>query len=456
MFLLLACSGAYAESSPMPLLPDPENVDDRLFITRSNVSSFNDLLLAPVATWIREGLFVAQVVRKLPFRWQFNSAWREATIKNATIASLDENFNITTTEDNELAFGFPFGSSADINTERDSVAKAYKILWNVSYSEAMSRDVYYGSEIVWIGRQAPLRSSRGLIVRNYEQAHDREEDLNNVLRRDLLKLFSPPVVFGFATLSWRHKDAKEDKVWIYSPVLERSREVLQSNRSDPIIEGALSFDDLFVWSSKVQSVFAKVVEEKFILVPFSSMRVMLLEKEEISDLPQASLLEDSRDGIVENESVENTAWSVVDLFDSPSGRRRSMLWNYETKKFPGYAPWVPTEVIFAPRKVWILEISPKDPYYLAGKQVLVVDQETMLPIYKVVYNRRGGYEKTVFGAWALGSNPDGEVVFPFSAFVLAVEQGFKPAVSVSNNYVRTFLGTKETPELYISAHERRE
>jgi hypothetical protein len=137
-----------------------------------------------------------------------------------------------------------------------------------------------------------------------------------------------------------------------------------------------------------------------------------------------------------------------------------VLWNHESRRYESNAAWVPTSVFFVPRKVWIVEVAPKDPYYLTGRQVLVIDQESFLPFYKVIYNRGGEYERMLMAGWALASSNNGTTKLPVPGFVLAVSNGSEPSMALGVKYARTFLG-KKTPasaELYdllnIEAHQK--
>lgn len=510
----------------IPPLPDPQRPEERLFITRENVALFHELLMAPLAAWVKEKKMVMSVVSHTNFRWTYSRAWMEASVAQVGKFDLDADHNLVALS-GQPAQGFPFGDAEDINNEADSARRAYKILWNISYAEASSGDVLYGTNLYWVGTQALLRKSVGQFYRRFSlepnvitssvpaTAHSPQKmspssvsvsaknidiqqtvplqpavaDLQSpplfgakwdIFRRDVLQLVSPPVVFGYATIGWRYRGTDDDALWMYSPVIERRRQLLDSNRSDSLLGGALTLDDLFVWSGKTQGVDARVVEDKILFVPFPALSPYALVDEEISrklsPVPNESSLSSTSsvssltpspvpapkveisDAHVEYEKTK----AVNGLFEGSDQKPETMLWNFTNKKFLNFAPWLPTEVRFVPRRVWILELSPRDPFYQSGRQILVVDQESMLPVYKVVYNRHGGYQRTIVGGWGLAATEDGSIRFPFSAYVLAVEQGFDPAVCVSHNYVRTFLGkrTKLSSDLdnllHIEAHGRKE
>lgn len=502
----------------IPPLPDPQRPEERLFITRENVALFHELLIAPLAAWVKEKKMVMSVVSQINFRWTYSRAWMEGSVAQSGQFDLDVDHNLIALGGKPIR-GFPFGDADDINSEADSARRAYKILWNMSYAEAPSEDVLYGINLYWVGTQALLRKSMGQFYRRFSLepnivssspssplasplappaaarfAQNTSQDnitLKNtalpqptslpqsagadlqtpplfgakwdIFRRDVLQLVSPPVVFGYATIGWRYRGTDDDALWMYSPVIERRRQLLDSNRSDSLLGGALTLDDLFVWSGKIQGVDARVVEDKVLLVPFPALSPYALVEESISrklpsipnelsssPVPTIEPKVQAVDVQVEYEKIR----AVNGLFEGSDQKPETMLWNFANKKFLNFAPWLPTEVRFVPRRVWILELSPKDPFYQAGRQILVVDQESMLPVYKVVYNRHGGYQRTIVGGWGLAATEDGSIRFPFSAYVLAVEQGFDPAVCVSHSYIRTFLGksTKLSADLETLLH----
>lgn len=509
--------------SDIPPLPGPREQDSRYFISKKNVLLFHNLLLAPLATWIRDGTLMIKVIREVDFTWQLNQDWTVQTKANLSRADLDAHHNLIIHEGGSTA-GFPFGFAADINKEPDLIRKAYKILWNSSYAEMSAQDVLYDLEMNWIGSHSVVMGNSGVFYRRaFYQPHfekapqqkklkqpsgeteksihskvqatasidssessisvDISEEKNNeqdpvirahqyslagdIVRQEILQFLAPPVVFGFAQITWRYRGQGEDEVWIYSPVIGQSRKVFESNRSDPLLGGVLTADDFFVWSTKVQAVNAKVVGEKVLLLPFTSLNLYQAQFEEAAhqNVVATDLMPDPKAADTgERESAgkeiarehsqpqspeREDVLSVRGSYQRSDASSATIQWNYETKEFPDAAPWVPTTLSFVPRKVWILEVTPRDPFYLAGRQIIVVDQDSMLPFYKLVYSRRGDYKKTVIGSWALGSSADAKFRFPFCTFLLAVEQGTQRVNTLTTRTVQTFFGKDSTAALDI-------
>lgn len=452
----------------VPPLPSPRDRSGGLIITSRNESSFEDLLLAPVAVWLKEDRFVMRVVRNIDFSWKFAADWEEGSRKNSLITDLDPSGSVTWKE--EPAPAAPFGDAERLNTEADPERRAKKILWNIEYRQGASNDTLYDVELVWMGTQNALRRASGLsFKRIFHTLAEQQNALpkakpvppatgaeksatpestatpeppsalgqpGDMLRQELFHLYAPPVVFGYSQISWRYRDSEEDRYWMHSPILGATRELLQSNRSDSILGSGLSLDDLNVWSTKPQSVHAKVVAEKVLLLPFSALNYYRMEMQPSAGLPSAKLGQAAAESTAKPESV----LTARGFHQRGDGAVSMVLWNADTKQFAQFPPWVPTTVFFVPRKVWIIELSPKDPYYSVGREILIVDQESQLPFYKLVYDRFGEYRKTVIGSWGLAQARDGRVRFPISTFVMAVDRDSQSTTVLTTLQARTFLG----------------
>ena len=440
----------------VPPLPEPDKLDKAVFLSRRNVEAYKDLLIAPLATWLEEDIFAARVFSRLAFRWRLSEAWEAASSAENKKFSVSSSRSLQPAGEDEQSapsekkesylVGYPFGMSVQIDQEQDPVRKADMILWNLQIGQSVMRDVLYEGDISWIGTQSLLRNSRFLLYRRFYPFAEEEEDKPNYFWREFFQLLSPPVVFGFAHLTDRRWSDAEDGVYVHSPVIGKNRRVLGSNRSDALLGGELTPDDFFVWSTKLQETDAKVVGEKTLFVPFSSTRIY--SGEMLSGEPRggASVM-------VEGESTELPAHKGVvqeteKILTASGGEQKSdgsatfVLWNYESKKYLSHAAWVPTSAVFIPRSVWIIEIATRDPYYQSGREILIVDKESMLPVYKISYDHYGQYSKVVLGAWSLARAEKKELSFPFISFVLAVDRTARRATSLTTHSVRTFNGEK--------------
>jgi len=460
----------------VPEIPNPGAEFRGLVVKKENVEAFRSLLLAPLAAWIEGDSLVMRLARNLDYSWDYGSTWNFQTKDNLTSYNIDEQGALISKAVAPHA-GFPFGTDSALSEVDDPAQRARMILWNISYAESLIGDVKYEGDLTWIGSQTVLRKSEAHFFRSSflspkaapekpnlhaeqkpsdarakEEAPEPTPTPSNVaptevsfsgpgdlFRQELLQLRSPPVVFGYAQLGWRYRGEEEDSYWVYSPVIEKAREVLPANRSDSMLGGVLTMDDFFVWSTKVQSVNAKVLEEKVILVPFSSRfaHVAVLPN---TGLPNTGPPNADADGVLE----------IPGLHEKLDGTRTMTLWNYETRQVARYAPWVPTSAHFVPREVWILELTPRDPYYETGREILIVDKRSMLPVYKIVYDKYGDFSRIVMAAWGFAQVKGSSAGLPFVGFLLGIDRGARQAMTFTPHRVKMFApetsGKKMVPE----------
>jgi len=463
--LLLDCSRAVA-AEPEPVLPyiptGGENVRP-LFLSNSNLAQFQDFLIAPLSNLVERGMFTARLTRAVEQNWSFSPLWNQASRENERNFTIDPQGEIVRNGAEggpALAYiGFPFGLGRSLSEEPDPKKKGQKLLWNVASIPGIESQALFGVELLWFGRKTITRQASGLYLRQYLQGKiiPQPEDPGNdplslpkfgkpIDWREILQIVSPPVVFGYTNLTYRYRGALEDDFWIFSPVLGRSRKALESNRGDLIIEGELSLDDLFLFSGRPASYNAAIVGEKTVLAPFPQREALRLELEPI------------------HESEETTTPSSLLTARGPyrnrKGQNVSVLWNADSGIFIGAPGWLPTTIQLIPRKLWVLEINPKDPFSTHGTELLFVDQESMLPFYKVVYDQKGLFNRFIMCAWNLVSGADERNRFPVPAFILGIDRKGEHAQAFEVQYVRKLSAeselTKKMELLFdIREHDKR-
>ncbi len=347
----------------VPPLPSPRDRSGGLIVTSRNEASFEDLLLAPVAVWLKEDRFVMRVVRNIDFSWRFAADWEEGSRKNSLLTDLDPSGSVVWKE--EPAPSAPFGDAERLNAESDPERRARKILWNIEYRQGAAKDLLYDVELVWMGTQNALRRASGLSFKRVfhtlaEQQSARPQakpvatadksktpeatatpevpsalgQAGDLLRQELFHLYSPPVVYGYSQIGWRYRDGEEDRYWMHSPILGVTRELLQSNRSDAILGSGLSLDDLNVWSTKPQSVHAKVVAEKVLLLPFSALNYYRTEMQPAAGLPSAKVTQAAAETAAKPESV----LTARGFHQRGDGSLSMVLWNADTREFAQFPP----------------------------------------------------------------------------------------------------------------------
>lgn len=311
------------------------------------------------------------------------------------------------------ALKLPAGLAPDalIDGVADDSAKARKILEKVFGNLSLISNSLMRSRLYWISGESVKRSADVVLFR------DRAGDGKTF--RQLFRVSTPTKLAGYTASSRRTVSLGEspagdntDDVRIFSPVLNRSRRATEANRADPLFGGALSLDDLDVASENFGSFDVRVVAEKEVILPF-------LKPATFKAAVGPSSIEIEAPAMEEKKKLGGFDLQVA----APKGGE-FVSWNFQSRELPQFSPWVPTNIYFVVRPVWIVELLSRDPYYPYGKFYLVIDRELYLPFYKMVYDRVGEYRKTIVGSWGLidtaGKLTKAKV--PFNTFVLAVDQ----------------------------------
>lgn len=442
----------------------PATIEDRpVVLNATNLEKYQNFLIAPIASLVQQGLFSARLTREPGQNLNPSSLWLQASREN------EKNFRLgadgwiqrqpETVGEVTSYTGFPFGTADVIASEPDLKLKGQKILWSLSALPGVDSQLLYGIEMTWFDRNRTTKSATGLYYREYlqgkiipppapvsKEGEPREgEHLLDTKEpsaeqmflpkfskaldwRELFQLLQPAVVFGYASVTYRYRELVEDDSWTFSPVLGRSRRVLESNRSDPILGSQLSLNDLFLFSARPHRVKAEVVAEKYLMAPFSLRDQMRLESESDEGEPVA-------DGTVNSASIP----TARGFYRNRKGHSVGVLWNAETGLFPGLPGWLPTTIQLSPRKLWVVEISPLDPFSANGTEVLFVDQQTFLPFYKATYDRKGSFLRWSMMAWSMVVGKDERTRLPVPLFVLSVDKTGEHATSIETQYVRRLI-----------------
>jgi Outer membrane lipoprotein-sorting protein len=77
---------------------------------------------------------------------------------------------------------------------------------------------------------------------------------------------------------------------------------------------------------------------------------------------------------------------------------------YEESGWQGVA-WAPTKLKLAKRKCWVIEATPKDPYYAYGRRIVYIDKTAYWGYWATLYDRAGEYWKTLMWFDKMASTP---------------------------------------------------
>jgi hypothetical protein len=110
---------------------------------------------------------------------------------------------------------------------------------------------------------------------------------------------------------------------------------------------------------------------------------------------------------------------------------------YETPGAKG-AGWWTLKNVFVRRPVWIVEGTPKDPYYDSGKVVLYVDRELYHGYYKVSFTKAGELFRTNLCGQAWGRSADGKFAAPTALLMMGVNEKENRATPAGRYRKETF------------------
>lgn len=244
---------------------------------------------------------------------------------------------------------------------------AHKILWNAAGAVAQSKLITSRMKIAIFQRaDATAHWVEFLVERLYPLGLGQSVGREKPVFREKISARRPEAIEKLSWLTLRFFGPGEDFVWAASPMINSIRQMTGSNRSDSIFSRMFAPDDLFVWSGKNELVEPISISSQPLLVP-------------IVEFSEAS--------------AEKQGSCVTRKF---SGSSEIQL-NADSRRFVGAGGWVPTNTVMVLRDVWRIEVSSRDPFTNDVRQVIYVDKDSGLPVYKVVWDQAGRVIKVVGG-----------------------------------------------------------
>jgi Protein of unknown function (DUF1329) len=371
--------------------------DEELAATQLKLASPRDE--NPVGTLINQAtssefhVLIPKEFQELVSNGQFVlSAFRGARLNGATIGKEWLNGSIelakqTNSIEERLKSGaqqaFPYGTLESINQQQTlTVAeRTQQLLWNnlLIYAAYASLSADITLQEISAEQTTVLK---GQIKRVAPQKF-RQDDRTGQLFREKFSISAPKSLKNMAWLTFRFIDAAEDVLWSHSPAINKTRQLVNSNRADGLLGSPISLDDFFGFSAKTQLVEGSLVSEGVFLTPFYSLDSLPIKPEEpgcYSFLP---------------EKKKN---SVVSGIDPVLGQKTI------TEPFFNMS-----NLNFIPRRLIRIELSQKDPYSVIGRQVVYLDAESFAAIYRITYDRKGSLQKYSVNAYALAGSTDSQV-----------------------------------------------
>ncbi len=353
LFILLLCNGI-GQSMDLPKVID-----------KTNCSQYKDLLIPAMFRVVESGDWVV-TPGTISFKFKHQDSFIALSEKNAGKFDISPGGDLVEKSTGKIPFhntyGFPF-PKIDL---KDPKAGS-KIIANFNYQVYRLMAVRLKRPVIWINSSGEERYADGYDQYFYMTGRPAGQEINknpdHVLTYQFQRVLEPMSIRGTNTLSVIYMDSREDTTYAYVPAIRRIRQTGSTTRSDPYMGSDAWVDTNYGWSGKDRSMKWKYVGEKTILVPFTSSNMI-----PVDELP---------DGRIAPKY--------------PYAGKCFKL-NYQVPGFKG-AAWAPAPgiITYAPRKVWIVEQMPKDPYYSWGLHINYVDQETYTIWYKEVYERSGEF-----------------------------------------------------------------
>jgi len=303
-------------------------------ISQDSWEAAKDYLPPEILDKIKAGdfSFTVQETTDLPV----SEAYIEATKKNAEQVKISDDGEL---EGYVAGLPFPVFDPADPQV-------GLKAAWNLRY-----RDFGDAMQIWNVFRLIPESGRIDREIENYyvvaygmhrpmangENPNKWERD--GVLFKELFHIMSPFDLKNTITLRHRHaRDQDNDANWLYTPSARKIRKTIVKHE-DAVYDSGYLNEDAFGFWGYVRGYDWKFLGERRLLAPIG---------------------------------VKAAAAS-----------------------FGGRANWYPTDP-WELRDMLVLESTPKTSNYPYGKRVLYIDRQTFVPIYTLLYDGQGQYQRIIF------------------------------------------------------------
>jgi Protein of unknown function (DUF1329) len=346
-------------------------------IDKTNWEKAKGLLPESVLNWVKKGDWKLNVSEmKEDISTYYQDYMKEYLEKNKGKYDFDlEKGIIELPGRNEVTFlpGIPFPE-----VDKNDPNAGYKVLYNLVYGrQGGDGNINFSLHFIWVGRSGFEREVYGKYVTVPYTAYPPHRSLENpkrLMAKNILAITSPYDIAGTAVMLWRFSGQTPDMNFSYVPAIRRCRRMSPASRSDAFLGSDFALDDTAGFDGKILSFEVKLLRVQDALVPFLSVEPYLLDEE-----PGGGL--------------------VI------SPNNKLVKFGYQEDGWTG-APWAMTNSVWVKKKVYVLELHSRDPYYNYGKQELWTTVDRFASCYKVIDDRAGAYWKTVVTSLMLASDRD--------------------------------------------------
>jgi len=331
-------------------------------IDKSNCAQYKDIIIPAMYRAIERGDYIL-TPGKINFQFKHDDKFIAASAKNEgkfTITGKGDLIEKSTGKYPEHLYGMPFP-----NVDLKDPKVAEKIIFNFDFQRYRFMASKDKIRVRWFDKSGEERYAAGVDSRLYMNGRPPGQEIKNnpdkVLTYEFQNITEPMPVRGTNTMAYTYMDEKDNSSYAYVPAIRRIRQTTSTSRSDPYMGSDSWMDANYMWAGKTPTMKWIYLGEKTILASFASPD-MLPSKE----MPDGSMLR-------------------VFPYTGPS-----VQMGYENPNWKGIS-WAPQNITYVPRKVWVIEQIPKDPYYNWGRHINYVDQESYVIWYKEVYERSGDF-----------------------------------------------------------------
>ncbi len=334
-------------------------------IDTKNWQRIQDLVPESVVGYVKKGEFVL-TIGEMQYDYGHDKAWEETGKTNSgkySLGTKKEIIDNATGKFPKYIYGRPFP-----DLDKNDPDLGIKLMHNKSVDRGRAGTMYQDCSTVFVGENGIDRMLYNLVYYFFYWAHPNGEQTNpnDYKYNEIIKLTEPYDLTGTVVLTLRPLDGSPDRSGTYVPALRRVRRTSGTSRSDPFFGSDIVVDDSGGWGGQNETMTWKVIGEKIALIP------------------KASWQTESPDKLVKQQ---NGSWK---------GRPTpgAQIIGCQDKNWKG-ATWAPLHALWVPRKVYLIESTPLDPYYNYGKQLYYIDKESVMPVYKIVSNKAGEHWKTL-------------------------------------------------------------
>jgi len=336
-------------------------------IDSSNWQKAEGLLPEPVLDWVKRGEFILNIGElDVEDPTQIRSDYvLEAFETNRGKYTIDENGGVVDKKDGKLVkvlVGFPF---TDLDPEDPVVVE--KLMYNHQYGQHVNGFFKFRFQLIWVSDTGFEREVdaqwQGASMTGFPEALKLRNSAG-VEKYSIMVVRKPYDLAGTAIMTHRFLDpTKSDNTFGYIPAIRRVRRMSAANRSDAFIGSDECVDDVNGYDGKVPAFDWKLLRVQDALIAF---------------LPGVYPFVQNRYG----------EWQTTKDVNR-------VIYGYEKEGWQG-APWAPTNLIYAKRPVYVIEMTPRDRYYNYGTHYIWASPETYACPYKVVNDRAGQYWKSLY------------------------------------------------------------